>query len=259
MVVRCIEEANREKHFLFRDFVKDNLKSPPLTILQPSLRQRKRNSGYFGQWTTGQCSREETCGMKRDHEHKQRSWGKGKVSRPSTSARRNSLVRGTPTGKVLKEKKNTSQHASFWKNGGCPKGNAWFLASTWVFFLRKRNCTRKSKCAEKPTVSLVGGFIVGASCVLCHFGSGCTYIKILVRMRTQWMSCELFAPFWVVWSRRRRNRGQAPPAPACGAFQWFVSSLFYSYHFAHTGKRITINVDSQDSLSMVFLKMLVTF
>ena len=28
--------------------------------------------------------------------------------------------------------------------------------------------------AEKPTVWLVGGFIVGASCVLCHFGPGCT-------------------------------------------------------------------------------------
>ena len=33
---------------------------------------------------------------------------------------------------------------------------------------------------RNQTVWLVGGFNVGASCVLCHFGSGYTYIKMFV-------------------------------------------------------------------------------
>ena len=84
--------------------VKDNLKSPPLPLLQPraSLRAKKRNSGYFVQWTTvGQCSRGDQCGMKRDPEKRRVS--KRKVQGVATVQ----LSATEFLGKSDSERKNT--------------------------------------------------------------------------------------------------------------------------------------------------------
>ena len=61
--------------------------------------------------------------MKHDPEKTRKPYGKGKVSRPSSSPRRNFLERGTPTGKSPSGKEN--QPTCFaCKKGDCPKGDA---------------------------------------------------------------------------------------------------------------------------------------
>ena len=95
--------------------VKDNLKSPPLALLQPRAPQRAKTNirGDCVQWTTkSRCSRRDTCGMKHDPENKRESKVKGKGSQQPSSPRSNSLERGTLTGKSSSRKEKPSQHAS---------------------------------------------------------------------------------------------------------------------------------------------------
>ena len=106
--------------------VKDNLKkhaSGAAAAKGKSESKGTRNSGDCVQWTTkGQCPRGHTCGMKHDPDNKREPKGKGRGSRPSSSPRRNSLERGTPTRKHRSGRENQPTCFVFFK-GDCPQGS----------------------------------------------------------------------------------------------------------------------------------------
>ena len=112
IAVRCLEQRIREKHVSSRDRQLEKPASGASAATGKNEAQGKRNSGYCVKWTTrSQRSPGDRCGIKCDPEKKRTSKGKVEGPRPSRSPRRNSLERGTPTGKVLKEKE-ASSHAS---------------------------------------------------------------------------------------------------------------------------------------------------
>ena len=120
VVVRDLEQTNREKHFSSRERHLERPASGAAAAKSKSKGNRKRNSGYCVQWTTTcQCE----CGMKPDPEKMREPKGIGKGPRPSSSPRRHSLERGAPTGKVLQEKEHQPTCFAFLK-GDCPEGNA---------------------------------------------------------------------------------------------------------------------------------------
>ena len=116
VVVRDLEQTNREKHFSSRE---RHLERPASGAAAAKGKRKKTV-----QWTaTCQCSRGGKCGMKHDPEKKREPKGIGKGPRPSTSPRRHSLETGAPTGKVLQEKEHQPTCFAFFK-GDCPEGNA---------------------------------------------------------------------------------------------------------------------------------------
>ena len=111
-VVLYLELTIRERHVSSRERRLEESASSAAAAKGKSEGKEKINIGDCTQWTTkGQCTQK-----KREAE------GKGKGPQPSNSPRRNSLERGTPTGKFVSVKENQPTCFAFEKSD-CQKGN----------------------------------------------------------------------------------------------------------------------------------------
>ena len=112
--------------------MKENLKSPPLDFLQPSVSAKEKHwiLPHNGQQKVQDAPRFKH-GSKHDPEKRREPKGNGKGSRRSSSSRRNSLERD-PIRKTC---------ASHIEKGDCPKGNA------CDYWHPQRTCMLGSKCA----------------------------------------------------------------------------------------------------------------